>query len=94
MSDKEWMLDVLTEHKDKLDKLVDLLSGLDVRSNRVKTIEVVVTDVNNQPYSVEFEGDQLDTLLVFKSLMDLAKTRSEYLETKQKELRKYVQGQI
>ena len=94
MTDKEWMLSVLTEHKDKLDKLVDLLSGLDVRSNRVKTIEVRVTDVNNQPYSVEFEGDQLDTLLVFRGLMDLAKTRSEYLETKQKELRKYVQGQI
>lgn len=94
MTDKEWMLGVLTEHKDKLDKLVDLLSGLDVRSNRVKTIEVVVTNVNNQPHSVEFEGDQLDTLLVFRSLMDLTKTRSEYLETKQKELREYVQEQI
>lgn len=94
MTDKEWMLGVLTEHKDKLDKLVDLLSGLDVRSNRVKTIEVVVTNVNNQPHSVKFEGDQLDTLLVFRSLMDLTKTRSEYLETKQKELREYVQEQI
>ena len=94
MSDKEQALAILTKHKDKLDQLVYLLDGLDVCSNQVKSIEVVVTDRTNQTYGVEFDGDWLDTVLVFKSLMSLAKTRSEYLETKQKELRKYVQGQI
>lgn len=88
------MLGVLTEHKDGWDKLVNLVSELDVRANRVKSIEVVITDITSQPYSIKFDGDQLDTFLLFNELMDLTKTRSEYLETKQKELKNYVQRQI
>jgi hypothetical protein len=94
MTNEEWMLGVLTEHKDGWDKLVNLVSELDVRANRVKSIEVVITDITSQPYSIKFDGDQLDTFLLFNELMDLTKTRSEYLETKQKELKNYVQRQI
>lgn len=90
MSDKEQELAILTKHKDKLDQLVCLLDGLDACSNQVKSIEVVVTDRTNQPYGVKFDGDWLDTVLVFKSLMSLAKTRSEYLDYKKKELENYV----
>lgn len=94
MTNEEWVLGVLTEHKDGWDKLVNLVSELDVRANRVKSIEVVITDITSQPYSIKFDGDQLDTFLLFNELMDLTKTRSEYLETKQKELKNYVQRQI
>lgn len=90
MKDKEHALAILTKHKDKLDQLVYLLSGLDVCVNQVKSIEVVVTDRTNQPYGVKFDGDWLDTVLVFTSLMDSAKARSEYLNYKKKELENYV----
>lgn len=88
MSDREERIEIVEEQKHQLDKLIDLLDGLDVTKNTVKSISVQVQDINCYTQTVSFVGDNLNTYLVFHHLSELARTRSEQLELKLKELRR------
>lgn len=87
MSDRDERIEIVEEHKRRLDKLVDLLDGLDVTRNTVKSVSVQVVDKVGYTQTVSFVGDNLDTYLVFHHLSELARTRSEQLKTKLEELK-------
>lgn len=87
MSDRNERIEIVEEHKRRLDRLADLLDGLDVTRNNVKSVSVQVVDKSGYTQTVSFVGDNLDTYLVFHHLSDLARTRSEQLNAKLEELK-------
>ena len=88
MSDRDERIEIVEEHKRRLDKLADLLDGLDVTKNTVKSVSVQVVDKVGYTQTVSFVGDNLDTYLIFHHLLELARTRSEQLNLTLKELRR------
>lgn len=90
MSDTELKLQILSEHIEKLDKLKEVLEGVGVVNDTLSTIEVIATDKKGKQQSLAFDCNELDTLLLFQGLSDLAKTRSDYLKSRAKELSEYV----
>lgn len=87
MFDRDERIEIVAEHKHRLDNLVDLLDGLDVTKNTVKSVSVQVVDKAGYTQTVSFVGDNLDTYLIFHHLSELARTRSEQLNAKLEELK-------
>ena len=87
MSDRDERIEIVEEHKHRLDTLVDLLDGLDVTKNTVKSVSVQIVDKVGYTQTVSFVGDNLDTYLIFHHLSELARTRSEQLNAKLEELK-------
>lgn len=88
MTETELKARVVRHNKKRLDRLIDLLGGIEPKRHSIDSIELVVADRSGKSHSVKFDGDALDTYLVFSSLLDSARTRSSYLGEKLDEIEK------
>ena len=76
---------VLSQHCDKLARLVDALKGISPTDRTVSSIELVVRNLDGTSREITFDTHELDTYLLFASLAELAQTREEHLKNKMKE---------
>lgn len=76
---------VLNSHRDKLIRLVESLKGISPADRTVKSIELVVKNVDGTSQEVTFDTNELDTYLLFTTLSEFAQTRAEQLKSKREE---------
>lgn len=76
---------ILSQHCDKLARLVDVLKGISPVNRTVSSLELIVRNTDGTSQEVTFDTNELDTYLLFKSLSELAHTREEHLRNKLKE---------
>ena len=76
---------VLNSHRDKLIRLVESLKGISPADRTVKSIELVVKNVDGTSQEVTFDTNELDTYLLFTTLSEFAQTRAEQLKSKMEE---------
>lgn len=80
---------ILTQHRDKLHRLIDLLSDVGLPDMKTKSIEIIVTNADSTSHEVTLDAQELDTGILVRCLTDVAQARSEYLEDRIKELSEY-----
>lgn len=90
MSIIDMKIKFLKESCANLEHLINLTSSVTATESRAKLITVSTISESGAYDEVKFEGDKLDTYLLFSNLTDLAKIRLEQLQTKIKELESYV----
>lgn len=90
MSIIDMKIKFLKESCANLEHLINLTSSVTATESRAKLITVFTISESGAYDEVKFEGDKLDTYLLFSNLTDLARTRLEQLQTKIKELESYV----
>lgn len=76
---------VLSEHYDKLTRLVAVLQGISPADRTVSSLELISKNVDGTSQEITFDTNELDTYLLFTGLAELAQARAEYLENKLKE---------
>lgn len=76
----------LSAHKDKLERLVCALKGISPTHQTVKSIEVVVRNLDGTSQEVTFDTNDLDTFLLFTNMSEFAQYRAEHLAHKIKEM--------
>lgn len=90
MSIIDMKIKFLKESCANLEHLINLTSSVTATESRAKLITVSTISESGAYDEVKFEGDKLDTYLLFSNLTDLARTRLEQLQNKIKELESYV----
>lgn len=90
MSIMDMKIKILKESCANLEHLINLISSVTATESKAKLITISTVSESGAYDEVKFEGDRLDTYLLFANLNDLAKTRLEQLQTKIKELESYV----
>jgi len=76
---------ILSQHCDKLTRLVDVLKGISSVDSTVSSLELIARNADGTSQEITFDTDELDTYLLFTGLAELAQTRVEHLENKMKE---------
>lgn len=76
---------ILSQHCDKLIRLVDILKGISPTNRTVTLLELVTRNADGTSQEITFDTNELDTYLLFTGLADLARTRIEHLRNKMKE---------
>lgn len=90
MSIIDMKIKILKESCANLEHLISLTSSVTATESKAKLITISTVSESGAYDEVKFEGDRLDTYLLFANLTDLARTRLEQLQTKIKELESYV----
>lgn len=78
---------ILTIHKNKLDRLVDILRGTAPENLTATSVDITVYGKNGSSQTVTLDTAELDTYLLLTGLSELAQTRAEYLNNRLKELK-------
>lgn len=76
---------ILSQHCDKLIRLVDVLKGISPTDRTVTSLELVARNVDGTSQEITFDTNELDTYLLFTGLAELAQTRVVHLKNKMKE---------
>jgi hypothetical protein len=76
---------ILSQHYDKLIRLVDVLKGISPTDRTVTSLELVARNVDGTSQEITFDTNELDTYLLFTGLAELAQTRVAHLKNKMKE---------
>lgn len=76
---------ILSQHCDKLTRLVDILKGISPVDRTVSSLELIARNVDGTSQEITFDTNELDTYLLFTGLADLARTRAEHLRNKMEE---------
>lgn len=80
MSHDELKVQFLQDHIGNLDKLCKMLDGLAPSKLTVASIELTVRDTAGDVQDVRFDGDALDTYILFSNLKDMAAERKNQLQ--------------
>ncbi len=76
---------ILSQHCDKLIRLIDVLEGISPVNRTVSSLELIVRNADGTSQEMTFDTNELDTYLLFTGLAELAQTRAEHLRNKMKE---------
>ena len=80
MTEEEAKIQNLTARITGLEHLTDMLGGLSPARSEVSLVSVITTDNLGNTQAITFDGDKLDTYLIFSALAETAKVRSVQLK--------------